>query len=55
LDQYFQMQFWEAKQMFENLVKLWDEPSKVYVDRCEKLLHTPLQPDWDGVWNMTDK
>jgi adenylate cyclase len=55
LKKYFEKNFSEAKLMFENLVKLWDEPSKIYVDRCKKLLEIPPQSDWDGVWSMTDK
>jgi adenylate cyclase len=55
LQKYFEKNFSQAKQMFENLVQLNDAPSKIYVDRCQKLLEHPPLSDWDGVWSMTDK
>ncbi|MGB1086785.1 MAG: GAF domain-containing protein [Alphaproteobacteria bacterium] len=32
-----------------------DFPSQMYKDRCQTLLDTPPQGDWDGIWRMTDK
>lgn len=32
-----------------------DGPSKTYIDRCERLKAEPPGPEWDGVWQMTEK
>ncbi len=32
-----------------------DDPSAIYLKRCEQLLATPPAPDWDGVWTMQSK
>ncbi|HEU4371810.1 MAG TPA: adenylate/guanylate cyclase domain-containing protein [Methylomirabilota bacterium] len=32
-----------------------DQPSHLYVERCEHFLTAPPPPDWDGVWTLTSK
>jgi adenylate cyclase len=32
-----------------------DEPSKMYLERCEQFKTHPPKPDWDGVYNLTSK
>jgi len=32
-----------------------DQPSRIYVERCEHFVATPPPADWDGVWTMTSK
>ncbi|MBI5366798.1 MAG: GAF domain-containing protein [Planctomycetes bacterium] len=32
-----------------------DGPSRVYARRCERFAAAPPPPDWDGVWDLTDK
>ena len=36
-------------------IKADDEPSKIYIERSEKFIHTPPKESWDGVYNMTSK
>lgn len=32
-----------------------DQPSQIYLDRCDHYRAHPPGPDWDGVWTMTEK
>ena len=32
-----------------------DEPSRIYLERCEIFRNTAPAPDWDGVWTMQGK
>jgi adenylate cyclase len=32
-----------------------DEPSKMYIKRCEEFLKSPPKESWDGVYNLTSK
>jgi adenylate cyclase len=32
-----------------------DGPSLMYIERCEELKTTGIEPDWDGSWKMTSK
>lgn len=52
---YMKKNFSQAKEVFEKLSKLWDNPSKVYVERCEVFLKNPPGEDWDGIWTMDEK
>jgi len=36
-------------------IKPDDEPSKMYLERCEKFIKTPPEDSWDGVYNLTSK
>ncbi len=55
VDLYMNKKFLEAKEIFEKLAKLWDNPSKVYYKRCEIFLQTPPNQSWDGIWTMDEK
>lgn len=52
---YMNKKFIEAKEIFEKLSKLWDNPSKVYAKRCEVFLQNPPWENWDGIWTMDEK
>lgn len=32
-----------------------DEPTKLYLQRCQMLMKNPPPPDWDGVYSLTSK
>ena len=52
---YLQKDFNNAKNIFLELSKLHDEPSKVYLERCEKYLQNPPDENWDGIYNLNEK
>ncbi len=52
---YLQKDFNNAKNIFLELSKLHDEPSKVYLDRCEKYLQNPPDENWDGIYTLNEK
>lgn len=56
-EKYHAMQFELAKYDFESALKITpdDEPSKLYVERCEDFLQNPPGADWDGVYTMKTK
>ena len=49
--------FDEAIKCFENVLRIkpQDNPSTLYIERCQRLKATPPPEDWDGVWTMTRK
>lgn len=47
--------FVSAKTMFEELVKLWDEPSNTYLERCKVYIKKGPKATWDGVWDFEEK
>jgi hypothetical protein len=49
------MKFQEALIIFEELILLWDNPSKTYKERCEFYNKNRPSDDWDWVWTMTSK
>lgn len=49
---YFEKDFQKAKEIFEKLSALWDEPSKVFFNRCEIFLKNWIEDDWDWIWKM---
>jgi adenylate cyclase len=55
MDLYYARKFDEARKLFQTLVELWDKPSKVYVDRCDKYIETPPLEDWDFIWTYDTK
>lgn len=56
LARYRDRDFAHAKAELEALVKdTGDEPSKLYVERCEIFLAEPPPADWNGVWTMKEK
>ncbi|HTQ32879.1 MAG TPA: adenylate/guanylate cyclase domain-containing protein, partial [Stellaceae bacterium] len=36
-------------------VRPGDEPSRIYIDRCQIYAQTPPPDDWHGVWVLTEK
>ena len=52
---YLQKDFNNAKNIFLELSKLHDEPSKVYLERCEKYLQNPPDENWDGIYTLNEK
>jgi adenylate cyclase len=50
-------QFKDAHACFHEVLTLnpGDQPSRIYVERCEHFIVTPPAEDWDGVWTMTSK
>lgn len=56
LARYRARDFAHARAELEALVKdTGDEPSKLYLERCEIFLAEPPPADWNGVWTMTEK
>jgi adenylate cyclase len=55
--QYRNREFKDALACFQEALVLnaADQPSCLYVDRCEHFIATPPPPDWDGVWTLTSK
>ncbi len=49
--------FSEARAVFADAVSIRpdDEPSKMYMARCEHFMNEPPAEDWDGVWHMKEK
>lgn len=55
---YYNSAQWDkAIRCFEEALKIYsdDKPSKIYIDRCERLKNSPPGESWDGVWIMTQK
>jgi adenylate cyclase len=52
LTAYRSRQFTQGLGLFEQVLQRDpdDEPTRVYRDRCQLLLHEPPPPDWDGVF-----
>lgn len=55
IELYNSMNFKEAKEIFDKLISLWDNPSKTFFYRCEYFLNNPINPDWDGIYTMKEK
>jgi class 3 adenylate cyclase/uncharacterized membrane protein SpoIIM required for sporulation len=55
LNFYRQQEFTTAKELFLRLAKEGDNPSKVYIERCEEYINNPPTESWDGVFIMTKK
>ncbi|MCK9272378.1 adenylate/guanylate cyclase domain-containing protein [Candidatus Gracilibacteria bacterium] len=54
LSLYFEKKFSEAKEIFRKLENLGDEPSKIFVKRCNYLISNPIE-NWDGSWEFSVK
>ena len=54
---YRERRFDEAITCFENVLRIkpQDNPSILFIKRCQSLKATPPPEDWDGVWTMTRK
>jgi len=52
IDLYFKRDFKSALQEFQRALELVpeDNPSKLYVERCEGYIENPPPEDWDGVY-----
>jgi adenylate cyclase len=49
---------WEkARAGFEGVLESVpeDNPSKIYIERCEYFMHNPPAAEWDGVFNRAEK
>jgi adenylate cyclase len=57
LELYRNKKFSEAVAYFHQSLVLepYDGPSKTYLKRCEMYIADPPSPDWDGVWELTEK
>ncbi|PWU15377.1 MAG: adenylate/guanylate cyclase domain-containing protein [Bdellovibrio sp.] len=56
-DLYHQRDFAAAKLKFEQALKVKpdDQPTQLYIERCDELLAEPPPADWDGVYIMKTK
>jgi adenylate cyclase len=55
---YFEKRDWnKAAEGFRQALAIAadDEPSKMYLERCEQFLKYPPEDKWDGVYNLTSK
>jgi adenylate cyclase len=55
--QYRNREFKDALACFREALVLnaADQPSSLYIERCEHFIANPPPPDWDGVWTLTSK
>jgi len=54
----FEEQKWEqAELIFKKILQQFpnDGPSRLYSNRCIKFIKNPPAPEWDGVFNLTEK
>lgn len=54
LQEYYAGRFPEAIHIFETISEQ-DPPASCYLEKCRKLLASPPQGGWSGVWVMTEK
>ena len=54
---YHEKNFIGALESFKTVLALSpnDEPSKLYIERCEDYIGEPPAEDWDGVFEMKSK
>ncbi len=57
LELYKKREFKKALDGFQKVLEVMpdDEPSKLYVERCQVYIKEPPSDDWDGVFVMTNK
>lgn len=57
LDHYFSQNWKEAIHLFEQCVNIYpqDVVSHMYLARCQKLQHEPLNKDWNGAIKLDQK
>ncbi len=57
IDRYEEKQFGEARALFFSLASRdpEDTVAPLYIQRCDDFIKTPPEPDWDGVFNLTQK
>jgi adenylate cyclase len=54
----YRAQRWEdAIERFEQVLEAMpgDQPSRLYIQRCNSFMTRPPPPDWDGVYTMETK
>lgn len=54
---YHNRQWSKAETIWKDILQKFpaDEPSKLYIERCQMLMQNPPPPDWDGVYSITTK
>lgn len=54
---YHNRQWLKAETIWKDILQKFpaDEPSKLYIQRCQMLMQNPPPPDWDGVYSITIK
>jgi class 3 adenylate cyclase len=57
LDLFEERNWQDAGQAFKQVLELFpnDGPSLLFIDRCRQYRDHPPAPDWDGVFNLTEK
>jgi adenylate cyclase len=52
LNLYMQKNFEKALEAFNQILQNYpeDNPSKIYIDRCQEFIKNPPKDDWNGVW-----
>lgn len=57
LVEYHNRQWSKAETIWKDILQKFpaDEPSKLYIERCQMLMKNPPSPDWDGVYSITTK
>lgn len=55
VDLYINREFEKAKEAFTELIEMWDNASKLYLDMCELYIKSPPSSTWDWVSTMTSK
>ena len=55
IELYLNRDFNSALKKFEELLLLWDNPSKTYIERCKIFIKNPPEENWDWVWTMKTK
>ena len=45
----------DFQKAIELFTKVWDNPSKIFITRCEECLKTGVSNDWDGVYRFQTK
>jgi adenylate cyclase len=65
LNEYYGQNFKDAHELFRQSARLepnqlempgvYTNPSLIFLERCEKMLQNPPDPDWDGVFVMSRK
>ncbi len=57
LAEYHNRQWSRAEALWKNILQKFpaDEPSKLYLERCQWLKQNPPPSDWDGVYSVTTK
>ncbi|MFA4985259.1 MAG: CHASE2 domain-containing protein [Candidatus Brocadiia bacterium] len=57
LEHYLAARFVEARAAFVESDRILggDKASKEFLSRCDRFIAEPVPPDWDGVWELTEK